>query len=63
MLNVTFNGNAIGKRNRLKLKVRDFSSTVTILLNGDNDNKAVLKESQNNFDRPLENVSSKVSYF
>ena len=28
-----------------------------------NDNDAVLKESQNNFDRPIENGSSKISIF
>ena len=35
----------------------------TILPNGDNDNEAVLKESQNNFDRPIENGSSKIYIF
>ena len=37
----------------------DFSSVpvLTILPNGDNDNVAVLKESQHNFDRPIENGS------
>ena len=35
--------------------MRYFSSIFTILPNGDNDNEAVLKESQNNFDRPIEN--------
>ena len=43
--------------------VRDFSSIFTILLNGNNDNEAVLKESQNNFDRPIENGSSKNPIF
>ena len=33
---------------------------ITILPNGNNDNEAVLKESQNNFDRHIENGSSKI---
>ena len=43
--------------------MRDFSSLFTILPNRDNDNEAVLKESQNNSDRPMENGSSKISIF
>ena len=41
----------------------DFSLIFTILPNGDNDNEAVLKESQINFDRHIENGSSKISIF
>ena len=43
--------------------MRDFSSIFTILPNGDNADEVVLKESQNNFDRPIENGSSKSSSF
>ena len=44
--------------------MHDFSSIFTILPNGDNDNQAVLKESQNTFDRHYtENGSLKVSIF
>ena len=61
VLIVTFNGNSIEKCNPWKLNVRDFLSVFTILSNGYNDNEAVLKKSQNNFDRHIENGSSKIS--
>ena len=41
--------------------MHDFSSVFTILPNGDNDTEAVLKETKNNFDRPIENGSLKIS--
>ena len=65
VLNVTFNGYTMytGKWNPKKFNVRDFSSILTILPNGDNDSEAALKESQNNFDRPIENGSAKSLYF
>ena len=43
--------------------MRDFSSIFTILPNGDIDNEAVLKETQNSFDRHLDNRGSKISIF
>ena len=43
--------------------MHDFSSIFTILPNGDNDNEMVLMESQNNFDKHIENGSSKISIF
>ena len=43
--------------------MRDFSSIFTILPNWDNDNEAGLKESQYNFDRHIDNGSSKISIF
>ena len=43
--------------------MRELSSIFTILPNGDNDNEAILKESQNNFDRHIENGSSISLYF
>ena len=46
VLIVTFNGNSIGKWNRWKFNVHDFSSIFTILPNGYNVNEALLKESQ-----------------
>ena len=57
MLNVTLNVNSVGNCNRRKFNVHVFSSIFTVLANGVNDNETVLKESQNNFDRHIENGS------
>ena len=46
-------------RSHSKFSMHNFSSIFTVLPNGDNDNEAVLKESQNNFDRPIEKVVKK----
>ena len=64
-MNVTFNIISKGKWNCWKFKECNFSSmfTCTILPNGDNDNEAILKESQHSFDRHLDNRSSKISLF
>ena len=43
--------------------MRDLSSIFTIMSNGHNDNEIVLKESQNNFERPIENGTSKISIY
>ena len=44
MLNVTLNRNSTRNRNSEMFKVQNLSSIFTIMPNGDNDYKAILKE-------------------